>query len=415
MTRSMEVAVTGTSRMELFPLRIRQDAGEFVVGRPAIGSYAVLSDGALAAAALLSRGRTIAETKATLAREHAVRAPRLRPLLETLLAAGLVKAVDGAPLAEPLAPRRYHLTFLRRRHVAWLFSRTAGVAYAVLVATGLGLVIAEPRYLPRAADALVTPSPVMNLAILWGVSLFAMTAHELAHLLAATFLGVQASFALSNRLFFAVAQTDLTDLWLVDRHERYLAYVAGLLLACAAVSALWLYDHNLLPLTGPLYRTLRLALLMLACGLLWQCNFYLRTDVYYLIANLTGCRNLSGDALSYLKATVARLFARGAPEPLAAVPERERRIVRAFAALMIVGTASVVAVGAAYVGALLSLLLGGTGALRAGPATHEMAAGSLVPLVVSLGITCCWLAVAVAAKRRKRPRVRYRLCCPEDL
>ena len=203
MTRRIEVGVTGKSSVELFPLRVQRDADQFVVGRPATGSYVVLSDGALAAAALLAQGRTVADTKAELA------AARLRPLLETLLAAGMVKAVDGAPLAEPLAPRRYHLTFLGRRHVAWLFSRPAVAAYAIFVGVGLSIVIAEPRYLPRAADAFVAASPIMNLAILWGVSLVALTAHEPAHLLAAAFLRGRASFAPPRRPFFAAAATTL--------------------------------------------------------------------------------------------------------------------------------------------------------------------------------------------------------------
>ncbi|MBI4420023.1 MAG: hypothetical protein HY560_04290, partial [Gemmatimonadetes bacterium] len=270
MTRSIEVEVTGRSRVELFPLHVEQDANQFIAGRPATGSYVALSDGALAATELLSGGRTVADTKAALARGHPVPAFRLRPLIETLLAAGLVKSVDGVPLPEPLGPRRYHLAFLRRHHVAWLFSRPAAVCYAVLASLGIGIVLVEPRYLPRPSDLLVVSGPVLNLVLLWGVCGLAMAAHEMAHLMAATFLGVKASFALSHRLFFAVAQTDLTDLWLVDQRKRYLAYAAGMandvLLASAAVVALWLHHQRLLPLPQPLYGTLRLAVLMLVLG-----------------------------------------------------------------------------------------------------------------------------------------------------
>lgn len=420
MTRNIDVEVTGSSRVELFPLRVKQDAREFIAGRPATGSYVALSDGALEAAALLSGGRTVQETKAALARGNPVSAFRLRPLIETLLSAGLVKSVDGVPLPEPLAPRRYHLTWLRRHHVAWLFSRSAAVCYAALVSVGLGIVLGDPGYLPRVTDLIVVSSPIVNLALLWGVSGFAMAAHELAHLLAATFLGVQASFALSNRLFFAVAQTDLTDVWLVDRRKRYLAYAAGMandiLFASACVTALWLHDQGLLPLPHLLHGALRLAILVLALGVFWQFNFYLRTDVYYLIANFTGCRNLSQDAAAYLKRGVSRLFGRPAPEPLAGVPEEERRLVRGFAVLMLLGTAGVLALGAAYLGAFLMLLLGGPGSLfgAARPA-HPGRPATLFPAFASLALTGCWLAYAIATKRRRRPRVGYRLRAPEDL
>jgi hypothetical protein len=420
MTRSIEVAVTGESRLEFFPARVRRDAHEFIVGRPATRSYVALSGGALAATELLRGGRTIAETKAALAREHAGQEIRLRPLVETLLAAGLVKAVDDTPLPEPHASRRYHLTSLQRRHVAWVFSRPAAAVCALLVAVALAIVVAQPRYLPRPAHAIVVSVPILNLVLVWGVSMTAMAAHELAHLAAATFLGVRASFSLGNRLFFAVAQTDLTDLWLVDRRKRYLAYAAGmmndLLLASAAVTALWLHDQHLLPLSGLLYRTLRMAVLMLAFGIFWQFNFYLRTDVYYLIANFTGCRNLSGDAAAYLKAKVKGLLAGPGPDPLAGVPERERPMVRGFAVLIVLGTAAVTALAAAFLGGLLVTMLGQRGAPgAAGHQAPRVSPQSLLPVLVWLGITCCWLGYAMLARRRGRPRVRYHLLSPEDL
>ncbi len=414
MPRTVDVAVTGQSRLELFPLQVKEDAGGFVVGRPTIGSYVTLSSGALAATGLLRDGRTIEETKAVLARDHADRGTRLRPLVEVLLAAGLVKAVDHAALPEPLPARRYHLASLRRQHVAWVFSRPAAAAYLALLGAALAILLVHPGYLPRPGDALAAASPVLSLVLLWGVSTLILAAHELAHLIAAAFLGVRAGFALGHRLLFPVLQTDLTDLWLVDRKRRYLAYAAGMandvLLACVAVIGLWLSDRQLLPLPAPAYRTLRLALLVLAAGVLWQFNFYLRTDVYYLVANFTGCHNLSGDAAAYLKAKLKRLLAREAPEPLRGVPQRERRTVRAFAALMVVGTAGVAVLGAACLGGLLLLVTG-----RAGHPGHTAAPQNPWPLLLSLGITGCWLAAAVLATRRRRPRVRYRLLSPEDL
>lgn len=419
MTRSLELAVTGASTMELFPLRVRQDADEFVVGRPSTGSYVALSRGALEAAALLAHGHSVADTKSALAGPGVGAPPRLRPLLETLLAAGMVRAVDGTTLVEPLAPRHYHLAFLRRRHVVWLFSRPAVAACAILVAVGVGAAILQPGYLPRAADALVLPNPVANLALLWLVSLLAMAAHELAHLAAATFLGVKASFALGHRLFFAVAQTDLTDLWLVDRGKRYLAYLAGMandvLLACAAVTVLWLHDHGVIAGPSLLYGTLRLVVLVLVFGVLWQLNFYLRTDLYYVIANATGCRNLAGDAAACLKSALCRLFGGTASDPLGGLPRKEQRIVRAYAVLMVLGTAAVVAVAAVYAGALLVLLLGRHGPAATGQLSGAVAPAGLFPALASLAVTCGWVAYAIAQKRRARPRVRYRLVAPEDL
>jgi hypothetical protein len=53
--------------------------------------------------------------------------------------------------------------------------------------------------------------------------LFALTAtvHELAHLAAARSLGVPARIGLSTRLFYLVAQTDVSGIWAAPRRARY--------------------------------------------------------------------------------------------------------------------------------------------------------------------------------------------------
>ena len=161
---------------------------------------------------------------------------------------------------------------------------------------------------------------------------------------------------------------------------------------------------------------LSVAYVVLAFGLAWQLNVYLRTDVYYLIANFTGCRNLAGDAASYLKAKLAWLLTGAARDPLAGVPQRERLFVQGFAAVMVAGTATVVALGAACLGGVALALLHRTGitpaATQPGPVPVQQ---GLWPLLASLGLTGGWLVWAAIARRRRRPHLCYRLRAPEDL
>ena len=66
MTRSMDLEVTGRSRLELFPLRVTRDADQFIVGRPATGAYVALSGGALVAAELLRGDIVVVEAGETI-------------------------------------------------------------------------------------------------------------------------------------------------------------------------------------------------------------------------------------------------------------------------------------------------------------------------------------------------------------
>ena len=107
MNLSFDVALSGDSRLELFPMQVKQDADEFIVGQPATGAYLALSGGALAATRLLAAGRTIAMAKASLTPQHPGGKIRFRSLIETLLAAGLVKAVDGHDFGKIAAALRW--------------------------------------------------------------------------------------------------------------------------------------------------------------------------------------------------------------------------------------------------------------------------------------------------------------------
>ena len=64
-----------------------------------------------------------------------------------------------------------------------------------------------------------------------------------------------------------------------------------------------------------------------------QLLVFMRTDLYFLLQDLTGCRNLFGDGGAY-----ARGLLRGRRNTLALLPPRERLSVRLYAVLQGIGT-----------------------------------------------------------------------------
>jgi hypothetical protein len=73
----------------------------------------------------------------------------------------------------------------------------------------------------------------------------------------------------------------------------------------------------------------------------FQFLVFMRTDLYYVLQDLTGCRNLYGDGTAHLR-WWAR--ARRGSDPSAALPRPERRAVRVYAVLVAVGTLACLAV-----------------------------------------------------------------------
>jgi hypothetical protein len=77
--------------------------------------------------------------------------------------------------------------------------------------------------------------------------------------------------------------------------------------------------------------------LMHLLNLLWQCNFFLRTDFYFVLANFFGCKNLMGDTEAYLRNWAARRLGWGTPSEISQIPARELRVVRGYAVIWVLG------------------------------------------------------------------------------
>jgi hypothetical protein len=155
-------------------------------------------------------------------------------------------------------------------------------------------------------------------------------------------VGAPARLGLGNRLWFLVAETDMTGVWLAPRRQRYLAFLAGPLLdatmAAALILALWT-DHRRPWLSLPAVLLLRAFLFTYLVRRLWQGYFFVRTDLYFVIATLFGCKNLMEDTETWLRNQLARVW-RGQPVvDQSAIPRAELRVIRAYAAVWVVGRA----------------------------------------------------------------------------
>lgn len=303
MARVIDCRVEPSSVVDVFPLSVRQEGGEYLVGRQGARSYLALAPIAFEAIALLGDRVPVGRVKEQLAAKYDLDNVTVAPLLEQLLSAGLVRAIDGQPIERDCHPDASRRRLLTSRHVAPLFGKPALVTYALILAGGFASLF-DPRSLPRLD--LILADRTFGMALLFMCLLGANAVkHEGAHIAAGRFLGVDARCRLSYRLFFPVVETDLSGLWMVEPRKRYLAYGAGvvsdLLAGSLASMVIWAHVHGWVALNATVYRALELTVLIVALVVTWQCNVFLRTDGYYALANTLGCRNLAGDARAYLR------------------------------------------------------------------------------------------------------------------
>src|SRR5262249_9805124 len=150
--------------------------------------------------------------------------------------------------------------------------------------------------------------------------------HEAAHLLAARARGCAGSLSISRRLYFLVAQTDMSGIRSVPRSQRYAPYLAGM-----TVDLMILLICFLLRATGTGGRITSVITYLVIIQLLFQFAIFMRTDVYYVITNWLRLGNLMHDVQQLLIGLVARMLGRSSGHDTNPIPTRERRLVRWYA------------------------------------------------------------------------------------
>jgi hypothetical protein len=330
------------------------DGDEVVIG--VASSFIALPGSAVDLLDWLATGKTVGEAQALYFEKHNEQ-PDMEDFLGSLEQIGFVqpRSADGTPALPPAgttAPAtganqpvlRYHFEGFSQPLARALTRWAALAVYGGIVAAALLAVAAEPSLLPRWNALLFTENMTpIGLALLL-YSFWMLFLHEMAHLIAARAAGVPSRLGLGHRLWVVVAETDVSQLWTLPRSQRYMTLLAGPLfdLVGAAVfvcvgyagAAGWL---PLPPLAAQLCRALTLMHLL---NLIWQCNFFLRTDFYYVLANFFGCKNLMGDTEAFLRALAARWLGWGRPRDISYIPARELRVVRGYSIIWILGRAN---------------------------------------------------------------------------
>lgn len=354
------------TRVTLHDLGVRRDREEWIVGRVETGDVVAVPPHGMRAIRLLQEGATVPEVQRRLGAETGTRMD-VGAFVDGLVRAGLVAAVDGRPVPSA-APPPPTFPRLLPRHVRWTLNPVLHAALGAVILAGVVVAVLRPGVVPGWRDLLWSDRGTPVLLAQTAAGWLLIFLHELAHLCTARAAGVPGRIRLGTRLQFLTAQTEVSGVWLAERRVRLTVYLAGMTVD-ATVCAVCLL---LAAAAGPhpaLSVVAMTALIMLAAQFL----MFMRTDVYFVLQDVTGCRNLYRDSAAYAAHLVRRAVLRRSADPLARLPRAEGRWVRAYTALLVAGTA-------------LCLHLAVTVTI---PATLGLLAGAVRPLLNPSG----WVAV----------------------
>jgi len=405
--------------VEVFPFSRQPEGNEVVIGRPEIGVFLALPAEAVEILDDLAAGRSVGAAQVSFERAHH-ETPDVADLLTFLESKGFVRK-RGDETAQSLGPAaspkgssptdvRYHFTSIPETVARRVFGHTSTSLYLLIIAAAAMLLARDPTLIPDGRSLYFSEHRTAKVLILFVFSLLSIFVHEFCHLLAARAAGVKSRIGIGNRLWILVAETDLTGLWAVPRKQRYLPILAGPIsdgvFASLIVFLLYARSHGHLHLSSGTLEILRACLLLYLVRLLWQFFFFVRTDVYYLVALFFGCKNLMKDTQRFIQNRLAYLFRDRSMEDQSHIPLAEMRVVKAYSILWLLGRglafaslfAFTLPAFSRYLRDLFVALAHGSGSDPYGFVdTLVVSMISLIPLVLGLSF---WLASLL----RKRSR-----------
>ncbi|MEU6281091.1 hypothetical protein [Streptomyces sp. NPDC047028] len=396
-TAAREEPPIGTStRVLLHDLEVRRDRDdEWIVGRMTNRTFVALPAAGARAVELLGEGLSVGRTAETL-RAETGEDFEIPDFVRDLAALGFVARIGDHPVPDGDPPPA-SLPWLRPGHVRFTLHPALHVLVGLLLTAAVVALVRHPRLLPGYRDLLWSRHGSLVLLTGAAAGWTLLLAHELAHLATARAAGVPGRMRLGTRLQFLVMQTDISGIELAPRRHRLTAYLAGIALNLSVASCILLVLVT--TSTGTtVHRLLAAGLLLALMPLPFQLMVFTRTDLYFVLQDLTGCRNLYGDGLAYARHRFRRLLfpstqrrQPGTPDPSTRLPPHERRAVRLYSVVLVAGTAACLAFMAAVtLPADLTLLVRAARGLGPG---HSLArnADSVTVLVVLGGVNVLWL------------------------
>lgn len=260
-----------------------------------------------------------------------------------LLELGLVSEIDGEVITRKDVSKTHQgFTWIPTGLGRFFFNNISSTLYLILLAASVAMLVIKPDLFPGYKDLFVYDLMLGNVVALLLVTTVLVLLHEIGHVLAVRSEGLPARIELGHRLFFIVLETDMSQVWKLPAERRNRLYLAGMyfdmVVLFLALSVQFFTNQETL-----MTALLKIVVLDTFIRLVYQAAVFMKTDLYYVFENWTGCynlmengRNLLGKWLPFLRVSQTEVF------------PGEGKIIRRYAVFYVAGILLTLAITAYY-------------------------------------------------------------------
>ncbi|GGA65477.1 peptidase [Ornithinibacillus halotolerans] len=288
------------SKLSLHEITIRPDHKHFIVEDVSSGDFYEMPKICIDAINYIENGKSLGEIEAMLKQDYPPDEVDVIGFAEQLIEFGLVKLIDETPVDTPIKQNPTKgFEWISPQIAKIFFNKYTNKLYPSLLFLNIGLLIFNSDYIPHYRDLFLFDSMMISILIYMGISLLLIIIHEFGHILAIRAQHLPAKLDIGNRLFLIVFETDLTASWKLPQKKRNILFFGGI-----AFEQVILFIAILLLLTGvsnSLFSgIITIIIFDIIIKTIYQCCFYMKTDFYYLIENITGHYNLMENGKQFL-------------------------------------------------------------------------------------------------------------------
>lgn len=322
------------SQLELFPLTIRPDQKHFIVEENLSGEFYEMPQLCVDAIEQMNQGETLERIEKNLKTSYPDESVDVLAFVEQLVELGLVKTIDGKSLEvskQKQSPKGF--TWIPASLGRLFFNKVMNTLYLLIICINVCLLIANPQLFPSYKDLFIFDAMMFNVLTFSAITLLLILIHEFGHILAVRSYDLPAKLGVGHRLLFVVFETDLSLAWKLEKKQRNTLYTAGIFFD-QVIIFIALLLKGMLPGTNTILTgILGIVILDIFIKMIYQCCFYMKTDLYYLFENSTGCYNLMENGRAYLRKWFPFIKQDGTTETF----EGEEKTVRVYSIFYICG------------------------------------------------------------------------------